>query len=406
MTIFAKVIADSILKLDYDNSPVSRITTMIVTFPRFILAEFNTHRMFSRNSASSRAIPFEKMLEVVQNNPFIPIAWQKDHKGMQGSEYWTEKDEVRIDIGNEFEYVEDIQPITEEFKTRWLEARDKAVNIAIGMNDLGLTKQLCNRLLEPFVWHTIIVTATEWENFFALRCPQYTSPISGKVYRSKKDYIINEEDPHNDNLEWLYLNKGQSEIHMMALAEAMWDAYNESTPKELKAGEWHIPFGDDINKSLIFNIYKDGELTIHTKPLAGFSGTHDAVEKWYQEQCVKIATARCARVSYTVVGEENKSHNYENDIKLHDRLVSAGHWSPFEHCARAMTNEEYYSFVKGEIPVQIDKYGITNLEMMPFSSGDPIVGFKGLNPTNGEKYGWCNNFRGFIQYRHLLENEK
>lgn len=121
---------------------------------------------------------------------------------------------------------------------------------------------------------------------------------------------------------------------------------------------------------------------------------------------IKIATARCARVSYTVVGEENKSHNYENDIKLHDRLVSAGHWSPFEHCAKAMTNEEYYSFVKGKIPVQIDKYGITNLEMMPFSSGDPIVGFKGLNPTNGEKYGWCNNFRGFIQYRYLLENEK
>lgn len=80
MMISAKVIADSILKPDYDNNPVSRITTMIVTFPRFILAEFNTHRMFSRNSASSRAIPFEKMLEVVQNNPFIPIAWQKHHK--------------------------------------------------------------------------------------------------------------------------------------------------------------------------------------------------------------------------------------------------------------------------------------------------------------------------------------
>jgi hypothetical protein len=392
MTIFAKVIADSILKPDYDNSPVSRITTMIVTFPRFILAEFNTHRMFSRNSASSRAIPFEKMLEVVQNNPFIPITWQKDHKGMQGTEYFTDH---TID---ENEYI-------------WLVARDEAVFNAKCLHDQGVTKQLCNRLLEPFMWHTVICTFTEIENFFTLRCPQYV--FGDKIFKSRKDYIKEVQSVDvsiklslwNDT-DWLLINKGQSEIHMMALAEAMWDAYNESTPKELKAGEWHIPFGDDINKSLIFDIYKDGELTIHTKPLAGFSGTHDAVEKWYQEQCVKIATARCARVSYTVVGEENKSHNYENDIKLHDRLVSAGHWSPFEHCAKAMTNEEYYSFVKGEIPVQIDKYGITNLEMMPFSSGDPIVGFKGLNPTNGEKYGWCNNFRGFIQYRYLLENEK
>lgn len=392
MMISAKVIADSILKPDYDNSPVSRITTMIVTFPRFILAEFNTHRMFSRNSASSRAIPFEKMLEVVQNNPFIPITWQKDHKGMQGTEYFTDH---TID---ENEYI-------------WLVARDEAVFNAKCLHDQGVTKQLCNRLLEPFMWHTVICTFTEIENFFTLRCPQYV--FGDKIFKSRKDYIKEVQSVDvsiklslwNDT-DWLLINKGQSEIHMMALAEAMWDAYNESTPKELKAGEWHIPFGDDINKSLIFDIYKDGELTIHTKPLAGFSGTHDAVEKWYQEQCVKIATARCARVSYTVVGEENKSHNYENDIKLHDRLVSAGHWSPFEHCAKAMTNEEYYSFVKGKIPVQIDKYGITNLEMMPFSSGDPIVGFKGLNPTNGEKYGWCNNFRGFIQYRHLLENEK
>lgn len=417
MTISAKVIADSILKPDYDNSPVSRITTMIVTFPRFILAEFNTHRMFSRNSASSRAIPFEKMLEVVQNNPFIPIAWQKDHKGMQGSEYHTDSE------------------ILYALNRNHLEARDYAIAMATHANDMQATKQICNRYLEPFMWTTMLITGSKegWDNFFNLRCPAYhlenvptvnedlslNSKTLTLIGKSKKELLkqINEIDNDSytefknivnsySDLDWLKINKGQAEIHMMALAEAMWDAYNESTPKELKAGEWHIPFGDDINKSLIFNIYKDGELTIHTKPLAGFSGTHDAVEKWYQEQCVKIATARCARVSYTVVGEENKSHNYENDIKLHDRLVSAGHWSPFEHCAKAMTNEEYYSFVKGEIPVQIDKYGITNLEMMPFSSGDPIVGFKGLNPTNGEKYGWCNNFRGFIQYRYLLENEK
>lgn len=438
MTIFAKVIADSILKLDYDNSPVSRITTMIVTFPRFILAEFNTHRMFSRNSASSRAIPFEKMIKSVEENPFIPIAWQKHHKGMQGTEYFGDETCAKAwgFMDRAWTYAEyENKSAVSQLQKEWLDACDNAVQQANSLSKLGVTKQLCNRLLEPWMWTTVLITGSKegWDNFFSLRLPEYhleNVPTVNKdlslnsktitlVGKSKKELLkqINEIDNDSykgfktvinnySDLDWLRLNKGQSEIHMMTLAEAMWDAYNESTPKELKAGEWHIPFGDDINKSLIFNIYKDGELTIHTKPLAGFSGTHDAVEKWYQEQCVKIATARCARVSYTVVGEENKSHNYENDIKLHDRLVSAGHWSPFEHCARAMTNEEYYSFVKGEIPVQIDKYGITNLEMMPFSSGDPIVGFKGLNPTNGEKYGWCNNFRGFIQYRHLLENEK
>jgi len=81
--ISAKIIADS------SNQFGNRITTMQVTFPRFILAELNTHRMFSRNSASSRAIPFEKMVKSVNENPFIPIAWQREHKGMQGTEYLT-----------------------------------------------------------------------------------------------------------------------------------------------------------------------------------------------------------------------------------------------------------------------------------------------------------------------------
>jgi len=167
--INAVIVGDSICPRGH------RITTYLLTYPRIIHAELLTHRMFSRNAASSRAIPFNTMVKSIEENPFIPIAWQKEHKGMQGNEYWTEEDEVRIDIGNEFEYIEDIQPITEEFKIRWLEARDRAVNIAIGMNDLGLTKQLCNRLLEPFMWTTMLITGSRegWDNFFKLRCPSY-----------------------------------------------------------------------------------------------------------------------------------------------------------------------------------------------------------------------------------------
>jgi hypothetical protein len=146
--ISAQVIADSL------NPYEKRITTMVVTFPRIILAEFNTHRMFSRNSASSRAIPFEKMVKSVEENPFVPIAWQKDHKGMQGSEYETGSG-IDANISS------------------WLSARNKAVEVAEELSSGGCTKQLCNRLLEPFMWHTVLCTATEFSNFFELRCPSY-----------------------------------------------------------------------------------------------------------------------------------------------------------------------------------------------------------------------------------------
>lgn len=307
--IKAEIIADS------KNPGGDRITTMIVTFPRFILAELNTHRMFSRNSASSRAIPFRKMVESVKTNPFVPIAWQKDHPGMQGTEYIINKEHIDSCI------------------TVWLQGRDHAVHCAERLNwDLGkdffppVTKQLCNRLLEPFMWHTIIITATDWNNFFSLRCPRYK--VDGEIFRSKKDALVKLEatigesdfNDTDDYMQWATINDGQAEIHMMALAEAMWDSYNESTPRELEVGEWHIPFGDR-----------------HTAddpaygPLVG----------------VKIATARCARVSYTVVGEEGKSTNYENDIKLHDRLSKSGHMSPFEHCAKAMDNSNYSGNFRG-----------------------------------------------------------
>ena len=153
------------------------LISVLCTFPRIILAEVNTHRMLSKNTSSSRAIPFEKMVEAVQNNPFIPIAWQKEHTGMQGDEYIIdEKDLKRI-------------------KEDWLEARDNAVYSATQLNngfnlkdeegkyvmtrpDLRVnrvTKQLCNRLLEPFMWTTMLITGSKegWDNFFNLRNSVY-----------------------------------------------------------------------------------------------------------------------------------------------------------------------------------------------------------------------------------------
>ena len=331
------------------------LISVLCTFPRIILAEVNTHRMLSKNTSSSRAIPFKKMVESVQNDPFIPIAWQKEHSGMQGTKYWTEEDEVRIDIGNEFEYIEDIQPITEEFKIRWLEARDKAVNIAIGMNDLGLTKQLCNRLLEPFMWTTMLITGSKegWDNFFNLRCGNYDGFKSRK--EASKEFLEkgNINTSTWSELDWLKLNKGQAEIHIIDLAEKIYDAVNESTPKQLKAEEWHIPFKDKIisNNDLL-----------------------------YTDEIVKISTAMAAHTSYTIVGGEAVK-SYEKWIELHDKLVAYDppHSSPMEHCARAMNSKEYYSHLKGEGNPEHEDY-------------------KG--------FGWCRNFKGFIPYRHIIETEK
>src|SRR6185436_4442836 len=113
-----KIIADS------KNIFGDRITTFVITFPRIILSEFNTHRMFSRNSASSRAIPFEKMVKSVEENPFIPIAWMKDHKGMQGTEYFIDNDMIEL------------------LSQDWIESKNIATIKAQHLSSKGLLKQI------------------------------------------------------------------------------------------------------------------------------------------------------------------------------------------------------------------------------------------------------------------------
>lgn len=351
--IKAEIVAHSI------NEQGDELISVLATFPRIILAEVNTHRMLSKNTSSSRAIPFNKMVEAIQDNPFIPIAWQKHHSGMQGNEYHTGE-------GN----VGDIN-----YKARaernWLRARDFAVEQAKHLyEDSLVTKQLCNRLLEPFMWTTMLITGPKsgWENFFKLRCPQYETN-SGKGFRSRKDALaaqLDVKDPGKDfvkqtyeegfNIEWLLANRGQAEIHIMALAECIWDAVNESTPKQLKAGEWHIPFEDKINIPL--------------------EGTEFATEAELQEYKMKISVAMAARTSYTVVGEE-KEINYEAMIKLHDKLLAQDppHSSPLEHCAKAMSEAERQMYRKVE-----------------------------KTKSDSEGLGWCNNLKGFIPYRYMVDN--
>lgn len=362
--INARIVADSV------DSRGNRITTFILTYPRIIHAEVMTHRLFSRNAASSRAIPFNKMVKSIEEDPFIPIAWQKDHKGMQGTEYWT-KDDILTPIPDKtFE----IDAIT-HFRNEWLAARDYAVLCARGMHEtLGITKQLCNRLLEPFQWYTCLVTTTEFDNFFELRLPKYKLiGLGGDPAKSRKDWLkkmqfssaLHPSQYPKTEEEWWTLSESGAEIHIQALAEAMWDARNESVPKELKAGQWHIPFGDRMDTN-----------ELHNFGIVECDNVYDIDHlKLY------VATARCARLSYMTFDGEI---DYEKDIKLHDQLLTSGHMSPFEHCSRCMGDEEYYWYVKGK---------------------DLTEGYDEL-AFDKNSYGWCNNFKGFISYRYLLENEQ
>lgn len=327
MSFKAEIIADSI------NLFGHRITTFVVTFPRIVLAEFNTHRMFSRNSASSRAIPFKTMIEAVEKNPFIPLKWMKDHKGMQGTEYFEDPKHVRL------------------LNELWLNGRDAAVESAKNMHcaiyNIPVTKQLCNRQLETYMWHTAIVTATEWDNFYALRA------------------------------------EGAAEIHIQHLAELMLQAQNASKPKVLESGEWHIPFGENIQLPSLLPI--EAGLTLN-----------EGIEL----AKVKVATARCAGVSYTVVGEDGKEETYEKLIGRHNRLASMGHWSPFEHPGRNMSRDEYVRHTRtflvnyNEFQDYMDKHNPETYHINYLKDKCEVT-----------EYGWCGNFRGYIQYRKLFANE-
>jgi thymidylate synthase ThyX len=254
-TISAKVICDSV------NPDGCRLTTMEWTYPRFIHAEIMTHRKLSRNSASSRAIPLTKMIERVQTNPVFPIHWGKNQKGMQAEEELPEREKLNA-------------------AWLWIGARDQAIAHATNLERHGIHKQIGNRLLEPWMWITVIVSATNFENLFALRC-------------------------HKD-----------AEPHFQNLAYKVRDAYDASKPIETPWGGWHLPF---------MNAF------ISEEPYGGFMD--DRLIK--EEDRPKVSAGRCARVSYLT--HEGKRDPME-DIKLYERLAGSSpkHASPLEHPAKAV----------------------------------------------------------------------
>lgn len=264
--ITAEIIADSL------NEFSNRLTTYVCTFPRIILAEVNTHRMLSRNSASSRAIPVIKQIEKVDKNPFMPVQFGKNCKGMQA--------QTKIEAHDEHYAIDS-----------WLQGKQNACATARMLADLGVHKQLANRVLEPYSYTTAIISATAWHNFFKLRAHPDAQP------------------------------------EFQVLAYRMLEAYLENTPKELSKGEWHIPFGNKMPDSLT------------------------------QEEKIKVAVARCARVSYENFDGEI---NINSDFELYDNLLKSGHLSPFEHVACAsgvhgLRSGNFIGFIQHRDQVEIRK---------------------------------------------------
>lgn len=254
MQIKATMIADSV------NPNGVRITTMELEYPRFIHSEFMTHRVFSRNSASSRAIPVVKVIEQVRNNPAMPVHWGKNQAGMQA------KEELK---GVELQFA----------IYQWKSAALEAAAMADTMADQGLHKQVVNRILEPFQLMKVVVTSTEWNNFFWLR-------------------------DHTD---------AQPEIKV--LAQQMKAAMDSSTPVKLDYGMWHLPYVDT-------NIYE------HDGKQYYFDEQGDTIDL---EQAIKISCSSCAQVSYRKLDT-----SLDKAEMIYQKLVESEpvHASAFEHVAK------------------------------------------------------------------------
>jgi thymidylate synthase ThyX len=250
----AKVILDSI------SEDGHRLTTLEVRMHRFVLAEFNTHRMFSRNAASSRAIPVHKRIKAVMDYPAMPVEWGTNQKGMQAGEPIGAEEQANAE-------------------TIWLDARDTMVKYTQQLILLGVHKQIANRLLEPWVWVTDIVSATDWDNFYRQRCSRYSQA---------------------------------AQPEMRAAADAILHAMEDSEPIPMKntypVFNWHTPY-IQLDEYQFFGLDVTGR--------------------------IKVSVARCARVSYLTQGGVR---DIDEDLALYNRLTAASppHWSPTEHVATPM----------------------------------------------------------------------
>ena len=236
-----KVLADSI-------SPDGiRLTTFQLTYWRSIHSELMTHRVFSRCAQSSRATPIDTVVNNIKSGAWGPAHWGMNQAGMSAKE--------------------EINPMmTSSCQFLWEQtATAIAGSVEMISKQTGLHKQILNRMIEPYTSINVVLTATDFKNFFKLRLDEHAQP------------------------------------EMQDLARAMKNAMDNSTPKSLQYGEWHLPYITE----------------------------EDVMGNNIEDLC-KISAARCARVSYKAY---DGSSSAEADIKLADKLINDKHMSPLEHVA-------------------------------------------------------------------------
>ena len=317
--ISAKVICDSI------SEQGVRLTTFEIEYPRIVMSEFNTMRAISKNSSSSRAIPVSKMLEHTQNINLKPVYFGSKKSGMQAGDELDGNDLINA-------------------KLFWEAALFDAITWATELDELGVAKEVCNRLVEPFQLVKVVCTATDWENFFNLR-------------------LHPDADPN-----------------ICMLAYKMYEAMQESKPIELKSGEWHLPF---------VNIGWNGK-----GEMCYADEDFNSVEL---EQAIKLSAASCASVSYRTEGM-----TLEKADKIFDMLIKAEviHSSPFEHLATPVKKhlcifkDNDYVFADSEVDLDLSVNLTYNNRTWE----------EGITHMNKQGELCSGNLRGFIQYRHLLPN--
>lgn len=276
--VIARVVADSI------SPQGQRITTFELEYPRIIHSELMTHRLFSRNAMSSRAIPIKKMIEQVYHNPAMPVKFGKNQPGMQDAGEHT----------NALMYEFAGKKYVNNAEMAWRAAGQTACIFAEAFSEAGYHKQIANRLLEPFQRMKTVLTATDFENFWWLRVDKDADPT------------------------------------IFALAEAMKKAFDESEPELLEPGQWHTPYVDHVYE------YED----IDDKECVVFVGycvldENDKPVMLTVEEAKAISASCCAQVSYRVL-----NNTKDKALDIYGKLLSGNkvHASPFEHQATPLVH--------------------------------------------------------------------
>lgn len=254
---------------------------------------------------------------------------------------------------------------------------DSTVNELI---ELGIHKQNANRLLSSYAWTTCIISGTEFENFFELRCPKYYS--GSNWYKSRKEYCKELTTDISEYKEeyWQAMNESSAQPEFQVIAEMLYDLYQEAEWKESK---YHIPFIQDI-----WDNYELGIISMLNETNSSVETFNDDRFKIY----MKVSASMCAKLSYNTQDNED---TLEKHLERANMLIKHKHQEPFSHQAVTMTEDEYLQYFKSSRKVKIG--------YIP-KSNESVQILKDKNFWLAISYGKCYNLTGFISQRYILEN--